>query len=171
MCRRIVRHCGIDRRIKDNSGGQGLELREQRSAIKDQEANFASCASFSDGQIGWRKGIFVSMRTKDPFSAFLLGAAVVCATVPGWSQQSASNQDSGVKHDMKATGHDTKTAAKTTGHDTKVVAKDTGHDVKKGTTTAVDKTKHGTQKVWHKTKDTTTGAVHGGKEGAKQPDK
>jgi hypothetical protein len=127
--------------------------------------------NFSDSQIGWRRGIFVSMKTKVQFSAFLLGAVLMFMAAPGWSQQPAPKQDSGVKHDMKATGHDTKVAAKNTGHDTKAVAKDTGHDVKTGTTTAVDKTKHGTTKVWHKTKDTTTGAVHGAKEGAKQPDK
>jgi hypothetical protein len=115
--------------------------------------------------------IFLSMRTKSQFSAYLLGAVLVCVPPPGSSQQSAPNQDSGVKHDMKATGHDTKDAAKTTGHDTKVAAKDTGYDVKKGTTKAYDKTKHGTVKAWHKTKDTTTGATHGAKEGAKQPDK
>ncbi len=135
---------------------------------------------FFDSQIGWRKGIFVSMRTKGLFPAFLLGAALACLAAPGWSQQSAPNQDSGVKHDMKATGHDTKAAAKTTGHDTKaaakttghntkVVAKDTGHDVKKGTTTAVGKTKSVTGKAWNKTKDVTTGAAHGAKEGAKEP--
>jgi hypothetical protein len=104
--------------------------------------------------------IFQSMRTKGQFLAFLLGAVLVFAPAPGWSQQSAPSQDNGTKHDMKATGHDTK-----------VVAKDTGHDVKHGTTKAYDKTKHGTKKAWHKTKDTTTGAAHGAKEGAKQPDK
>jgi hypothetical protein len=115
--------------------------------------------------------IFFSMRIKGQFSAFLLGAVLVIAPASGWSQQSAPNQDGGVKHDAKVTGHDTKVVGKDTGHDTKVVAKDTGHGVKKGTTTAYDKTKHGTTKAWHKTKDTTTGAAHGAKEGAKQPDK
>jgi hypothetical protein len=104
--------------------------------------------------------IFLIMRIKCQFSAYLLGAILVCAPAPGWSQQSAPSQDNGAKQDMKAVGHDTKDAAK-----------DTEHDVKHGTTKAYDKTKHGTVKAWHKTKDTTTGAAHGAKEGAKQPDK
>lgn len=104
--------------------------------------------------------IFLLMRTKVQFSAYLLGAVLVCVPVPGWSQQPAPSQDSGVKHDMQATGHDTK-----------VVAKDAGHEVKKGTTTAYDKTKHGTEKLFHKTKNATTGAANGAKEDAKQPDK
>lgn len=115
--------------------------------------------------------IFLIMRIKRQFSVFLLGAVLVCLPAPGWSQQSAPSHDNGVKHDMEATGHDTKVVARDTGHDTKVVTRDTGQDVKNGSTKAYDKTKHGTEKVWHKTKDTTKGAAHGAKEGAKQPDK
>jgi hypothetical protein len=83
--------------------------------------------------------------------AMFLGAALLFAQTPGWSQPAAD--DSGAKQDVKTAGKDTKKAA---------VA--TGKDVKKGTT----KTVHATKKVFHKTKTTTEGAVNGGKDGAKQ---
>jgi hypothetical protein len=82
------------------------------------------------------------MRKQLQVSALFLGAALLCAPAPGWSQ------DNGAKQDMKDAGHETKNAAK-----------DTGHGVKQGT-----------KKAWHKTADTTKGAAHGAKEGAKQPE-
>jgi len=91
------------------------------------------------------------MRTKRQLFAFFLGAALVCGPALGQSQSSSpsqDSQDSGVKQDTK----------------------DAGHSVKQGTKKVYHKTKNGTKKVWHKTKNTTTGAVNGGKEGAKQPE-
>jgi hypothetical protein len=99
--------------------------------------------------------MLLSMRVKTQFSALLVAAALLLGPVAGWSHPSAD--DSGAKQDVKTAGKDTKKAAVKTG---------TG--VKKGTGKAYNATKHGTQKVFHKTKTTTTGAVDGGKEGAKQ---
>ncbi|HEX4031370.1 MAG TPA: hypothetical protein VHX20_13455 [Terracidiphilus sp.] len=93
------------------------------------------------------------MRVKTYIPAMLLGAALLFAQTPGWSQPLTAD---GAKQDMKDAGHDTKDAAK-----------DTGKGVKKGTKKAYHKTKKGTKKAWHKTKSTTKGAVDGGKEGAK----
>jgi len=99
------------------------------------------------------------MRARKQFSALLpalfLGAALLAGPAAGWSRSAAD--DSGAKQD-----------AKTVGKDTKKAAVKTGHGVKKGTGKAFNATKHGTRKVFHKTKTTTTGAVDGGKEGAKQ---
>jgi hypothetical protein len=99
--------------------------------------------------------MLLCMRTKKRFSALFLGAALLLGPATGWSHPSAD--DSGAKQDVKAAGHDTKKAAVKT-----------GNGVKKGTGKAYHATKHGTKKVFHKTKTTTTGAVDGGKEGAKQ---
>ncbi len=95
------------------------------------------------------------MRLKWKIWEVFLVAALVCGPAYGWSQPA---QDNGAKQDMKNAGHESKDAAK-----------DTGSGVKKGTKKAYHSTKHGTKKAWHKTKNTTTGAVNGGKEGAKQP--
>jgi hypothetical protein len=97
------------------------------------------------------------MRTNSKLSALFLGAALVCGSTLGWSEQ--SGQDSGAKQDMKDAGHETKGAAQ-----------DAGHGVKQGTKKSYHATKRGTKKAWHKTKDTTKGAVNGGKEGAKTPE-
>jgi hypothetical protein len=99
------------------------------------------------------------MKTKWQLSAFILGAVSLCGPGFGLFQPSSPSQDSGAKQDMKAAGHETKDAAK-----------DTGSGVKQGTKKAYHVTKHDTKKAWHKTKDTTTGAVNGGKEGAKKPE-
>jgi hypothetical protein len=93
------------------------------------------------------------MRKQLQVSALFLGAALLCAPAPGWSQ------DNGAKQDMKDAGHETKNAAK-----------DAGHGVKQGSKKAYHKTKSGTKKAWHKTADTTKGAANGAKEGAKQPE-
>jgi hypothetical protein len=99
------------------------------------------------------------MKTRKQFSALLpalfLGAALLLGPAAGWSHPVAD--ESGAKQDAKAVSKDTKKAAVTT-----------GKDVKKGTGKAYHATKNGTKKVFHKTKTTTTGAVDGGKEGAKQ---
>lgn len=92
------------------------------------------------------------MKTKMQLSALFLGAVFACGPALAWSQQSSPSQDSSPKQEI------------TNG------AKDVGHGVQNGTKTVVHKTKHVTKKVWHKTKDTTTGAVKGGKEGAKKPE-
>jgi len=97
------------------------------------------------------------MTTNRQIAALFLGAALVCSPALGWS--SSPSQDSGAKQDMKDAGHETKDAAK-----------DTGRGVKQGTKKVYHKTKRGTKKAWHKTKDTTTGAVEGGKEGARHPE-
>lgn len=99
------------------------------------------------------------MRNRWQISGLFLGALLVCGQAPAWSQPSAFSQDNGAKQDMKDVGHDSKNAAK-----------ETGHGVKQGTKKAYHSTKNGTKKAWSKTKHTTTGAVHGGKEGAKQPE-
>jgi hypothetical protein len=96
-----------------------------------------------------------SMKVKTRIPVLFLGATLLFAQAPGWSQPTAD--ESGAKQDAKAAGKETKKAAQTT-----------GRDVKKGTTKAYDATKHGTKKVFHKTRTTTEGAVNGGKEGAKQ---
>jgi len=93
--------------------------------------------------------LYMRMTTRIP--AIFLGAALLFAQTPGWSQPTAD--ESGAKQDLKAASKDTKHAAKTT-----------GRGMKKGTT----KVYHGTKKVFHKTKTTTEGAVNGGKQGAKQ---
>ena len=113
------------------------------------------------GTAGWagERIIFLSMRTKWQFSAFVVGAVLVCGPALGWGQSSYPSQDSGAKQDMKDAGHESKDAAK-----------DAGHGVKRGTKKAYHKTKHETKKAWHKTKDTTEGAVNGAKEGAKKPE-
>jgi len=101
------------------------------------------------------------MSTNRSFATYLLGAALVFGTAPAWTQSTpdtASNQDSGVKQDLKSAGHDTKDAAK-----------DTGHAVKQGTKKSYHATKKGAKKVWSKTKNTTKGAAEGAKDGAKQP--
>jgi hypothetical protein len=99
--------------------------------------------------------MLLCMRVKTSIPAIFLGAALLFAQTPGWSQPRPD--DSGAKQDLKAAEKGTKKVAKTT-----------GKDVKKGTTKAYKVTKHGTKKVFHKTKTTTEGAIHGGKEGAKQ---
>ena len=97
------------------------------------------------------------MKTKRQLSALIFGAALVCGPALAWSQP--PSQDSGAKQDMKDAGHESKDAVR-----------DTGRGVDHGTKKAYRKTKHGTKKAWHKTKDTTTGAVDGGKEGARHPE-
>jgi ribulose kinase len=104
------------------------------------------------------RGILFTMKTTRQVSAFLLGAALVCAPALGFSQDSTPRQDNTAKQNMKNAGQDTKNAAK-----------DAGQGTKQGTKKAYHKTKSGTKKAWHKTKNTTTGAVNGGKEGAKEP--
>jgi hypothetical protein len=99
------------------------------------------------------------MRIQRQLSTFFLGAVLVFGPAPGWNQQSSPSQNSGTKQDMKDAGRESEDAAK-----------DAGHGVKQGTEKAYHKTKHATKKAWHKTKDTTTGAVNGGKEGARQPE-
>lgn len=135
------------------------------------------------------------MKAMPILTAVVLGAALIAVPVLGWSQTSSPTQDDGVKHDLKAAGHDTKDAAKDTGHDvkkgtvkaahatekgTKTAAKDTGkaahatekgtkeaaHATTKDTKEAAHATAHGTKKVWDKTKNTTKGAVDGAKQGA-----
>ncbi len=99
-----------------------------------------------------------SMKSQRILSAMALGAALGFAPALGWSQTSSTpSHDDGVKHNVKAAGHETKD-----------VAKDAGHGVKRGATTAAHATENGTKKVWHKTKSTTSGAVHGAKEGAEK---
>jgi hypothetical protein len=95
------------------------------------------------------------MRANRKFSALFIAAALLIGPAAGWSHP--STDDSGAKQDIKTAGKDTKKAAVKT-----------GSGVKKGTGKAYNATKHGTQKVFHKTKTTTTGAVDGGKQGAKQ---
>ena len=92
------------------------------------------------------------MKTKLQLSALFLGTVLACVPALAWSQPSSPSQDSGPRQDIKNG------------------AKEVGHGVQNGTKTVVHKTKHVTKKVWHKTKDTTTGAVNGGKEGAKKPE-
>ena len=99
------------------------------------------------------------MKTTRQVSAFLLGAALVFAPALGFSQDSTPRQDNSAKQNMKDAGHDTRNAAK-----------DAGEGTKQGTRRAYHKTKAGTKKAWHKTRNTTTGAVNGGKEGAKRPE-
>ncbi len=99
--------------------------------------------------------MLLCMKATGRISAIVLGAALLFAQAPGWSQPTAD--DSGAKQDLKAAEKSTKKVVKTT-----------GKDVKKGTGKAFSATKHGTQKVFHKTKTTTEGAVNGGKEGSKQ---
>jgi len=99
--------------------------------------------------------MLLCMKATARISAIVLGAALLFAQAPGWSQPAPD--ESGAKQDLKAAKSGTEKAAKTT-----------GKDVKKGTTKAYHVTKHGTKKVFHKTKTTTEGAVDGGKEGAKQ---
>ena len=98
------------------------------------------------------------MKTKWQLTALFAAIAWMCIPGSGWSQSSSSSQDSGAKQDMKNAGQETKSAAK-----------DAGHGVKQGTKKAYHSTKHGSKKAWNKTKNTTTGAVEGGKQGAKQP--
>ena len=98
------------------------------------------------------------MKINSRLSALFLGAALIYLPAAGWSLPTLS-QDSGAKQDMKDAGHETRDAAQ-----------DAGHGVKQGTRKAYHKTKRGTKKAWHKTKDTTSGAVEGGKEGAKKPE-
>jgi hypothetical protein len=105
-----------------------------------------------------RRGIPSYMKIKLQMSALFLGAALLCGSVVGWSEQPAPAQDNGPKQDMKDAGHETKDATK-----------DAAHGTKQGTKKAYHSTKRGTKKAWHKTKDTTKGAVNGAKEGAKQP--
>lgn len=95
--------------------------------------------------------MLLCMRAKRLFTSSLIGAALLLGPAAGWCHRAAD--ESGAKQDAKTAGHDTKKAAKAT-----------EKGVKKGAT----KTIHGTKKVFHKTKTTTTGAVSGGKEGAKQ---
>jgi hypothetical protein len=102
-------------------------------------------------------GIPLYMKTKLQLSALFLGAALMCGSGSGWSQQ--SNPDTSAKQDLKNAGHETKNAAK-----------DAGSATKKGTKKAYNATEHGTKKAVNKTKNTTKGAVNGAKEGAKQPD-
>jgi hypothetical protein len=99
-----------------------------------------------------KRGIYLSMKTKLQLSVLFLGAVLTCGPALAWSQPSSPSQDSGPKQDIKDG------------------AKDVGHGVQKGTKKVVHGTKHVTKKVWHKTKNTTTGAVKGGKEGAKKPE-
>jgi hypothetical protein len=99
------------------------------------------------------------MTKKWEMSALFLGAALLCGSVAGRSEQPAPAQDNGPKQDMKDAGHETKDAAK-----------DAAHGTKQGTKKAYHSTKRGTKKAWHKTKDTTKGAVNGAKEGANQPE-
>ncbi|HEV2484157.1 MAG TPA: hypothetical protein VGT08_01385 [Terracidiphilus sp.] len=111
------------------------------------------------------------MKTTHQLSALLIGAALVCLPALGFSQQSTSSNHSGVKQDVKEAGHDTKDAAKDTGHAVKKGTEKTYDATKSGTKKVYHSTKKGTEKVWDKTKHTTKGALNGGKEGAKQPDK
>lgn len=95
------------------------------------------------------------MKVKASIPAMFLGAALLFAHAPGWSQP--VTDDSGAKQDLKGAEKGTKKAAKTT-----------GKGVKKGTGKAYNATKNGTKKVFHKSKTTTEGTVNGAKDGAKQ---
>jgi hypothetical protein len=119
-------------------------------------------------------GILLYMKTNLQLSAlvpFFLGAVLVCAPASGFSQPSNPSQDSGAKQDMKDAGHETKSAAKDTGHAVNQGTEKAYHSTKRNTKKAYHSTKRGTEKAWDKTENTTKGAVNGGKEGAKQPDK
>jgi Ni/Co efflux regulator RcnB len=98
------------------------------------------------------------MRTQAKFPTLLLAFTLALGAPLAFSQTRSSDTGT-AKQDMKDAGHQSKDAAR-----------DAGHGVKKGTTKAYHSTKRVTKKAWNKTANTTKGAIHGGKEGAKQPD-
>lgn len=140
------------------------------------------CEGLASWLVGLRRQDLYSLSMKTQHmltTAKALGMAVFFAAALGWSQSSNSSQNEGVKHDMKAAGHDvkkdtvmathaterdTKKAAHATAKDTKKVAHATAMDTKK----AAHATAKDTRKAWDKTKDTTAGAFHGAKKGAEQ---
>ena len=97
----------------------------------------------------------------------LLGTALMCVPVSGWSQQTQTppSQDTTTQDN----GSQAKQVARNAGHETKNAAKDTGRAIKHGTKHAYHSTKRGTKNAWRKTKNTTKGAVNGAKQGADQP--
>ena len=119
------------------------------------------------------------MRTNKPAVALFLAAALTWSPALAFSLPA---QDSGAKKDVQKARHETADAAKDTGHGVKkgtekaydASRKDTSkaYDVtKKDTKKAYHSTGKGARKAWDKTKNTTTGAIHGGEQGAKQPQK
>lgn len=102
------------------------------------------------------------MTMQRQFSTLILTAALAFTPALVFGQQNSTGQDtehhSDARQDMHNAGQDTKDAARNVGHATKRTTKKAYH-----------KTKRGTKKAWNKTKSTTKGAVHGGEEGAHQP--
>jgi hypothetical protein len=99
------------------------------------------------------------MKTRIPFRAIVLGAALAAAGfAPSIQSIAYGQQNPSAKQDMQQAGQDTKNAAKSAGNGTK-----------KATGKAYNGTKKGTKKAYNKTKNTTQGAVKGAKKGASQP--
>lgn len=104
------------------------------------------------------------MTMRRQFPAFLLTAALACTPALVFGQQSTTDQDRDAQHRSEA-----RQDMHNAGQDTKDAARNAGHATKRTTKKAYHKTKRDTKKAWNKTKSTTKGAVHGGEEGAHQP--
>lgn len=99
------------------------------------------------------------MKTQRQLSTLILAAALACLPALAFGQQdNDARQHNSAGQDMRDAGHSTANAAR-----------DTGRATKRGSKKAYHKTKRGTKKAWHKTRNTTKGAVHGGEQGAHQP--
>jgi hypothetical protein len=72
------------------------------------------------------------MTKKLQMSALFLGAALLCGSVVGWSEQPAPAQDNGPKQDMKDAGHSTKRGTKKAWHKTKDTTKGAVNGAKEG---------------------------------------
>lgn len=110
--------------------------------------------------------ISCSMKMKWHVPAMLLGTALMCVPVSGWSQQTQTPSQDQTTQDN---GSQAKQDARRAGHESKNAAKDSGRAVKHGTKHAYHSTKRGTKKAWNKTKNTTKGAANGAKQGSQQP--